>query len=380
MDTMELSIPSLLGTESIIADEVRNLGYETTKVEDGRVSFTGDFEAICLCNINLRCAERLLIKMGEFKADTFTMLFDNIKCIEWEKFIGKDSAFPVKGYSLKSTLKSVPACQSIIKKAIVTRLGEKYKISHFEETGAVFPIQFAIMKDKVSVYIDTSGDSLYKRGYRQKGVTAPMRETLAFALIHISRWQGDRPFSDPFCGSGTLPIEAAMYAKNIAPGLKRHFISETWTDIIKKSMWKDARDEARENIIIDKKPIIYASDISPQAIKTAAQNARCAGVYDDIEFRVCDMADANIFNEKGVIICNPPYGERLMDEESVKSLYKNMGKKFSEYENAKKYILTSFDEFEKYYGRKADKKRKLYNGMLKCNVYQYYRTGNVKKG
>lgn len=368
-----LVIPTLLGTEAIVANEVRNLGYETSEVVDGRVTFEGDAEAICVSNINLRCAERVMVKMAEFRATSFDMLFEGVKTIEWEEYLCKDSAFPVKGHSLKSVLHSVPDCQSIVKKAVATRLADKYGVSWLEETGTLYPIQFAIMKDVVSIYIDTTGENLYKRGYREKGVVAPMRETLAYAMIDISRWQGDRPFMDPFCGSGTLPIEAAMLAKNIAPGIKRHFVAEKWHGQIDKGMWDDAREEARENIIRDAEPIIFASDISEEAVKTAIINSKNAGVYDNIRFSVCDMKNVVPFEEKGVIICNPPYGERLMDEKSVQKLYKDMGIKFAEFKNAKKYILTSYDDFEKYYGKKADKKRKLYNGMLKCNVYQYFR-------
>lgn len=368
-----LSIPTLLGTESSVANEVRDLGYETTEVTDGRVTFLGDYEAVCLANINLRCAERVMIKMAEFKAVTFEELFEGVKNIEWEEYIGRDCAFPVSGYSLKSVLHSVPACQSIVKKAIVTRLSGKYGVSEFEETGALYKIRFSIMKDSVSLYIDTSGDSLYKRGYRKEGVVAPMRETLACAMINISRWQGDRPFADPFCGSGTLPIEAAMLACNIAPGIKRRFAAEKWKNTIPTRLWKDAREEAKENINRDAKPVIFASDILPEAVANAEANAKNAGVFENIRFFTCDMKDAVPFEEKGVIVTNPPYGERLMDKDSVKKLYSDMGRKFAEYKNAKKYILTSFEEFEKYYGKKADKKRKLYNGMLKCNVYQYFR-------
>ncbi len=371
---MELCIPTLLGTEAIVANEVRNLGYETTEVVDGRVTFLGDAQAICLANINLRCAERVMVKMAQFKATTFEMLFENVKAIEWEEFIGKDCAFPVKGHSLKSALYSVPDCQSIVKKAVVSRLSEKYGIEWFEETGPLYPIQFAIMKDIVTVYIDTTGENLYKRGYRQKGVVAPMRETLAYAMIDISRWQGDRPFADPFCGSGTLPIEAAMFALNIAPGMKRSFVAEKWRGQVDKKLWTEAREEARDNIIKDAKPVIFASDISANCIETAKLNAQAAGVLDYIDFKVCDMKDANLFNDKGVIICNPPYGERLMEEKSVQKLYRDMGIKFSQFPNAKKYILTSYEKFEDFYGKKADKKRKLYNGMLKCNIYQYFKT------
>ena len=375
---LQLCIPTLLGTESIVANEVRNLGYETTEVVDGRVTFEGDAEAICIANINLRCAERVMIKMAEFKATSFEMLFENVKAIEWEEYIGKDCAFPVKGHSLKSALHSVPDCQSIIKKAVVSRLSEKYGIEWFEETGPLYPIQFAIMKDIVTIYIDTTGENLYKRGYRQKGVVAPMRETLAYAMIDISRWQGDRPFADPFCGSGTLPIEAAMFALNIAPGMKRNFVAENWKGQIGKKLWADAREESQDNIIRDAKPVIFASDISANCIETAKLNAQAAGVLEYIDFKVCDMKDAALFDDKGVIICNPPYGERLMEEKTVQKLYHDMGVKFEQFPNAKKYILTSYENFEKFYGKKADKKRKLYNGMLKCNIYQYFK--NNSKG
>ncbi len=368
-----LVIPTLLGTESIVANEVRNLGYETTEVIDGRVTFKGDYSAICRANINLRTAGRVMVKMAEFKATTFEMLFQGIKKIEWENFIGKDDEFPVTGHSLKSTLHSVPNCQSIIKKAVVTRLSEKYGIKWFEETGRLYPIRFTIMKDVVSVFIDTTGDNLCKRGYRQKSVDATLRETIACTMIDISRWQGDRMFCDPFCGSGTIAIESAMIAKNIAPGLNRKFVAEKWLNQMPYKLWNDAKTEAKDKIDNTVKPEIYASDISTEAIRIAKINAQSAGVLEDIHFSVCDIANLEPSAEKGVIVCNPPYGERLMNENSVRELYKTMGKKFAQFENAKKYILTSYDEFEKYYGKKADKKRKIYNGMIKCDIYQYFR-------
>jgi len=372
MERIKLTIPTLLGTEPIVAGEVKKIGYETTEITDGRVTFEGDLEAICVANINLRCAERIMIKMAEFKATTFEMLFEGVKKIPWESYMEKDAAFPVKGYSLKSELYSVPDSQAIVKKAIVSRLSAKYGIEWFEETGPVYPVQFAIMKDIVTIYIDTSGENLYKRGYREKSVIAPMRETLAYAMIDMSFWRGDRPFIDPFCGSGTLPIEAALYATNTAPGIKRRFIAETWRNKIPREMWKDIREEARENRKPDVKTRIYASDIDPEAIAIAKKNAENAGVADKIHFSVCDVANIRPFHEKGVIICNPPYGERLLDARMCEKLYRTMGRKFAEFREAKKYILTSHEQFEKFYGRPADKKRKLYNGMLKCYVYQYF--------
>ncbi|MGM9552419.1 MAG: class I SAM-dependent RNA methyltransferase [Clostridia bacterium] len=370
MKRMTLTVPCPLGTESITAHGIRQLGYDS-EVKDGSVSFEGDEEAIALSNVNLRSGERVLIKMGEFKALTFTELFDNVKNIPWEDFIGRNDTFPVKGYSLKSKLFSVPDCQSIIKKAVVQRLSEKYNISWFEETGPVYRIQFSIMKDIVTVFIDTTGAPLYKRGYRAEGVLAPLRETLAFSMIDISRWRGDRPFIDPFCGSGTIPIEAAMYALNIAPGKNRHFECEKW-DMFKNNIFKDAREEAIDNEKRDEKVEIYGSDIDSDAIGLSIANAKKAGVGDKIRFFRSDVKDVKAFSGKGIVMCNPPYGERLMDKKSVERLYHVMGRKFTEFENASKLILTSFENFEKFYGMDADKKRKLYNGMLKCNLYMYF--------
>ena len=292
--------------------------------------------------------------------------------LPWEEFIGVRDQFPVTGSSLRSQLHSVPACQSIIKKAVVRRLSRAYGLEHFEESGSRLTIRFNILKDRCDIYLDTSGVPLYKRGYRLEGVEAPMRETLAFAMVDISRWRGDRPFLDPFCGSGTIPIEAALYALNIAPGLKRRFAAESW-GCMDKALWANAREEAVENQNLAAETHIFASDIEPEAVETAKANARRAGVADRIKFTVCDMAKAEEFREKGIVMCNPPYGERLMDKKSCETLYRNMGRKFCRYTEAAKLILTSHEEFEKFYGRPADKRRKLYNGMLKCCLYQYFR-------
>lgn len=369
-----LTVPCPLGTESITAHQIRRLGYETTEVLDGRVSFEGDYEAVALANINLRSGERVLIKLGQFKALSFEELFENVRDLPWENFIGKDSAFPVKGYSLKSKLYSVPDCQSIIKKAIVSRLGEKYNVKWFDETKDLFRVRFAIMKDTVTVYIDTTGAPLYKRGYRAEGVLAPLRETLAFSMIDISRWRGEKIFCDPFCGSGTVPIEAALYALNIAPGINRRFECEAWRFMDKKT-FSDAREEARDAEKRDRAVRIYASDIDPDAVTLARSNAKKAGVEGAIRFFVSDVVKVKPFTEKGVIICNPPYGERLMDKESVECLYGKMGRKFAEFKDASKLILASHENFEAFYGQRADKKRKLYNGMLKCNLYMYFPKG-----
>ncbi len=368
----EITVPTFFGTESTLAYEVRDLGYETTQVSDGRVSLEGDWEAVALLNVNLRCGERVLIKLASFSAVVFEELFQGVYNLPWEEFIGEYDEFPVTGSSLKSQLHSVPACQSIIKKAVVNRLSQRYGHQHFEETGSRHMIRFTILKDQCTVYLDTSGVPLYKRGYRLKGVEAPMRETLAFFMVDVSRWRGDRPFLDPFCGSGTIPIEAAMYALNIAPGLKRRFAAEGW-DCMEKELWVSARDEAREKIDLSAETQIFGSDIDPRAVETAISNAKRAGVDRYIRFSVCDMAKAAEFKEKGIVMCNPPYGERLMDKKSCEALYTAMGRKFRRYNEAAKLILTSHEEFEKFYGRQADKRRKLYNGMLKCYLYQYFK-------
>lgn len=372
VNRLQLCVPTFFGTEAIVAHEIRSLGYETSEVTDGKVTFEGDFEAVALANVNLRCGERVLIKMAQFTAQTFDELFEGVRAIEWENFIQKDCAFPVKGNSLKSVLSSVPACTSIVKGAIVKRLSQKYSIEHFEETGPMMRVQFSLMRDVATIYLDTTGEPLYKRGYREKGVAAPLRETLAFSMVDITRWRGDRPFCDPFCGSGTIPIEAALYAKKIAPGLGRSFVSETWR-VIGKELYTDIREEAVSNIDNSIETRISASDIDPQAVALARLNAKKAGVDKFISFSVCDAAKAPLFEEKGVIVCNPPYGERLMDNASCEALYRKIGRHFSNFPNAGKYILTSHEGFEEHYGRSADKKRKLYNGMLKCYLYQYFK-------
>ena len=367
-----LTVPTFFGTEATLQYEIRSLGYEPCEVTDGRVSFEGDFEAVALSNVFLRSGQRVLIKMAQFRATTFQELFEGVYTINWGDFIQADCAFPVKGSSLKSTLSSVPASTSIVKAAIVKRLGLKYGIEHFEETGPMMRVQFSIFNDVATIYLDTTGEPLYKRGYRKEGVIAPLRETLAFSMVDLTRWRGDRPFLDPFCGSGTIPIEAALYAKKIAPGIGRSFVSEKWR-IMGQGLYDDAREEAKSLIDKDFETKIFASDIDEKAVILAKENAKKAGVDKYIHFSVSDATKVDIFTEKGVIVCNPPYGERLMDRTSCEALYRRMGNHFSNYPNAGKYILTSHEGFEKCYGREADKKRKLYNGMLKCYLYQYFK-------
>jgi len=374
MNRYLLTVPTMFGLEALVADEIRSLGYETTAVEDGKVTFEGDEEAICVANINIRTGERVLVKLAEFRAESFEDLFQGVKKIDWNKWIGANDAFPVKGYALKSKLHSVPDCQAIVKKAVVEKLKQTYAVTRFEETGPKYQIQFSIMKDIAIIYLDTSGDPLYKRGYRTKSNDAPLRETLGAAIVRLSRWRGDsRPLFDPMCGSGTLAIEAAMLAVNIAPGTNRKFAAEQWRQI-DKSLWSDIRQEARENIDKEIKPIIYASDVDPKCIEIAKENAKRAGVEQYIQFECKDMNDLSPYTEKATILCNPPYGERLMEKKEAEKLYRQMGKKFAQFNQSAKYIITSHQGFENFYGTNADKKRKIYNGMIKCNLYQYFKT------
>jgi len=372
LNNIELTVPVVFGLEAITANEIRGLGYETSLVEDGRVSFKCDLQGICRANINLRTGERVLLKIGEFRAVTFDELFEGTKALAWEQWISKDGQFPVKGHSIKSALFSIPDCQSIIKRAIVERLKTVYKTDWFEETGAKYQVQFAIRKDVVVMYIDTSGESLHKRGYRESGAIAPLRETLAAAMVNLSRWRGDRPFLDPMCGSGTIAIEAAMVAAGIAPGSRRHFSCEKWQQM-PAELFKQERLCAKDGEKKQISTVIMASDISSASVEMAMENAKNARVAEFIEFKCSPMENLTPFTEKGAIICNPPYGERLLDVKTCERLYSLMGRKFAQYENAGKYIITSYEKFEALFGKNADKKRKIYNGMIKCNLYQYYK-------
>jgi Predicted N6-adenine-specific DNA methylase len=339
--------------------------------ENGRVYFEGDERSIAKANISLRCAERVLIEVGCFEARTFDELFEKTKALPWENYIPKDGAFPVKGYCLNSTLMSVPDCQKIIKKAVVEKLKEKYRIEWFQETGALYQLQFSVMKDKVSVCIDTSGAGLHKRGYRPAHNAAPLKETMAAAMIILSRYRGRDDFCDPFCGSGTIPIEAALIAKNIAPGINRTFSSSSWNSI-PEGIWKDVREEARSKEYSGNYNIV-GSDIDPDAIKIAKENAKRAGVDDIIRFEVADAMDFSRKTQQGIIVTNPPYGERIMEKAEAERLYQGFGKAYSASENWKLYLLSSHTEFERTFGRQADKKRKLYNGMIKCDLFMYFK-------
>ena len=369
---MELIITTLFGLEALVSKEIKKLGYEVTEVADGRVTFLGDEAAIARCNLWVRCGERLLIKMGETKVTTFDELFDFTKSLPWEDWIEKEDAFPVKGYSLKSTLFSVPGCQSIIKKAVVSALEETYGQKWFPESGTLYQIEFSLIKDKLTLMIDTTGQPLHKRGYRKNSNQAPLKETIAAAIVTLSRFRYDGVFADPFCGSGTLPIEAGMIAKNIAPGLYRDFSAMAFPQISKK-IWTDAKTEAKDLIRKDSRLTILASDIDPQAIRLTTHNARLAKVDDLMKIQEKAVAEFQPSESEGTICCNPPYGERLLDEKACRLLYKEMGQVFRKNASDWSYfVLTPEEKFEDYFGKFCDKKRKLYNGMIKCNLFQYY--------
>lgn len=372
MRRMELIAPCHFGLEAVLKREIIDLGYEISEVEDGRVTFIGDEEAICRANVFLRTAERILIKVGSFKATSFEELFEATKSLRWEEYIPRNGKFWVaKAASIKSKLFSPSDIQSIMKKAMVERLRRIYGIEWFQEDGPAYPIRVFLMKDIVTIGIDTSGVSLHKRGYRQMTVKAPITETLASALIMLTPWHKDRILVDPFCGSGTFPIEAALMAANIAPGMNRSFTAEEWVNLIPKKAWYDAMDEA--NDVIDRKVQvdIQGYDLNPEAVKAARQNAKDAGVDHLIHFQERAVKDLSHPKKYGFIITNPPYGERLEDKKDLPQLYREFGESFKKLDSWSAYMITSYEDAERYFGRKADKNRKIYNGMLKTYFYQF---------
>ncbi len=364
---MKFAATCLFGLEKFVGETVDTLGYKRLETIEGRVYFEGDESAVARCNINFRCAEKLFIILDEFEAKSFDALFEGVKKIAWEKYIRRNDAFIVKGHTIKSTLHSIPDCQRIVKKAIVDRLLTRYDA--LPETDTKIQIEFFILRDKAAIMIDTSGQGLYKRGYRTATNDAPIRETLAAALALISRPRHDVLFWDPLCGSGTIAIEAAMILKNIAPGKNRHFDAENF-HFLPSHIWEEARREATQNES-DEPFEVWGSDIDPEVIKIAKENAHRAGVK--VNFFLQDVADIETHGKRGTVVCNPPYGERLMDIREAEKLYRIMGKAFKRLENWQMYIITSNEYFEKHFGRVADRKRKLYNGMLKCNYYMYYK-------
>ncbi|MDD6160822.1 MAG: class I SAM-dependent RNA methyltransferase [Oscillospiraceae bacterium] len=367
---LQFVIPALMGVESMVAYELKKLGLADVRAENGRVLCRGPMADIPRININLRTGARLLISLGVFRATSFEELFQGALALPWEDFIPREGQFPVKGYTISSQLHSVPACQSILKKAVAKRLGSVYGLETLPETGAVYQIQFSVMKDEVTLMLDTSGDSLYKRGYRAQGVLAPLRETLAAALVSLSRYKGKDPFCDPFCGSGTIPIEAALIAKNRAPGLNRSFAAQKWS-WLPSGLWLDAADEAMDKEFHGNYEI-WGGDIDPAAVELARHNARLAEVDDIVRFEVSDATKFHWGGLRGRIVTNPPYGERLMEKAEAEELYRAFGRAWRKFPDTwQLYLLSSHTEFERTFGAPADKKRKLYNGMLKCDVFMY---------
>lgn len=369
---MKFSVPCLLGLEGLIADELRRMDAQNVAAQNGRVDFEGDEAVLARANICSRYAERILIRMGSFCAETFEELFQGVKKIPWEMFIGEKDAFPVKGYSLDSKLFSVSDCQAIIKKAVVERLKAKYNLNWFEETGTVYQIQFSIMKDTVTLFIDSTGAGLHKRGYRPVANAAPIKETLAAAMAELARVRHYHTLYDPMCGSGTILIEGAMKALNIAPGIHRTFACEKFP-MINESVWRQERARAGDKVIRDADFKAYGSDIDFNALQIAQENARRAGVAMKIDFSKRDIKDFVRKSEKGTVICNPPYGERMLDIKNAEDIYRTMGKIFTPEHGWAYYIITPDEEFETVFGRKADKRRKLYNGMIKCQLYMYFK-------
>ena len=372
----KLCVPCLLGLEGPIAEELRRMDMEEVSAENGRVYFSGGEGAIARANINLRIGERVLIELDRFEALSFEQLFQGTRALPWESLIPADGAFPVKGYSLNSRLFSISDCQKIIKKAIVERLKSVYGIEWFPESGGLYQVQFSIMKDRVSLCIDTSGDGLHKRGYRPAHNAAPLKETMAAAMVTLSRYRGRDDFCDPFCGSGTIPIEAALIAKNRAPGLYRRFAAMSWKNLDAK-LWEQERERAK-SLEYNGNYNIVGADIDGHALELARENARRAGVAELIRFEKADARSFDRQTERGVIVTNPPYGQRIMEQKEAEELYRDFGKAYAASQNWQLYLLSSHTEFERCFGRQADKKRKLYNGMIKCDLFMYLNRGDKR--
>ena len=372
MNKINLVAPCLFGIESVAADEFRRMGFEDIKTENGRVLLSGDSNMLARANICSRFAERILINVGEFQALTFTDLFEGVKALPWENYIGRDDAFPVNGWSINSKLFSIPDCQSIIKKAIVERLKLKYHINYFAETGPEYKIRFSIMKDSVTMMIDTSGDGLHKRGYRRNSNDAPLKETLAASMCDLARIYPDTTLFDPFCGSGTILIESALMAKNIAPGLRRFFAAERF-GFLDYKIWQEERTRAQDLI----RPTVDFSaqgfDIDKNAVELTLANAKKAGVEKYVKASIADVRDFTPPSDRCLTITNPPYGERLLDVKAAEELYTVMGQRFVQGDGQKYFIISPHDMFEDFYGKKADKRRKLYNGMIKCQLFMYFK-------
>ena len=369
---MNIAVPCHFGLEAVLKREITDLGYDIISSEDGRVTFAGDMRAAAEANVCLRTAERVMVECARFTAVTFDELFEAVKAVPWENYIPKDGRFWVKkASSVRSALYSPSDIQSIVKKAIADRLGAVYGVCWLPETGAAYPLRVSIRKDTVSVCLDTSGDSLHKRGYRREQVMAPISETLAAALILLTPWRAGRILADPCCGSGTIPIEAALIASRIAPGMTRHFEMEHWDNLGGASFVKDAQEEARDQVRMDHGSDLQGYDIDPYAVRCAKENAKMAGVEGQIHFQERALADFSHSKKYGFLISNPPYGERLQNERELPELYRTFGKIYEKLDDWSMYLISSYEDTEKYIGKKADKNRKIYNGMIKTRYYQY---------
>lgn len=371
MDKFTIIVTCSFGIESVTASELKRMGYENLQVENGKVMFKGGFEDVARCNVLLRTGDRVLIELANFKAVDFGQLFDRTCQVKWEDFIQPDGKMHVIGKSVKSRLHSVPDCQSIVKKAVIEAMKRRYKNRTFEENGPVYKIQVAILKDIVSLTVDTSGDGLHKRGYRVEAGMAPLKETLAAAMVLLSRWRPHRIFADPCCGSGTIAIEAALIGKNMAPGINRHFASEEW-NCFDPAIWKQIREEARAGVWEHEELKILASDQDYHVLKVARQNAENAGVADFISFQKAELCDFRNRKKYGCIVTNPPYGERTGDLERVEALYEDMGEVYRSLDEWSFFCITSHPDFQTFFRKRATKNRKLYNGALKCYFYQYF--------
>ncbi len=372
MEQLQFCAPCLFGVEGILADELRRMGAEEVTPQNGRVLFSGDEHILARANINSRYAERIQLLLGTFRATSFEELFQGVRALPWERFVAMRDAFPVKGWSLNSALHSIPDCQSIIKKAIVERLKSAYGIGWFEETGATVQVQFTILKDEVSLLIDTSGVGLHKRGYRRNSGGAPMKETLAAAIVDVTRARLAEQVLDPCCGSGTLLIEAALAARRVAPGARRRFAAMEW-GWMPETVWKEEREQAAAQMLLDKQFTALGSDIDEEAVRLTLENAAKAGVGVQVRATQRDLRDFRPEGDSGVVLCNPPYGERLLDVQAARALYRTMGQVFVPKKGWSYAVISPDETFETAFGRKADKRRKLYNGMLKCQLYIYYR-------
>ncbi|TVY06672.1 THUMP domain-containing class I SAM-dependent RNA methyltransferase [Paenibacillus cremeus] len=373
---IELIATTPMGLEAVVAREVRELGYEHVTVENGRVTFTGDALAICRANLWLRSADRVLIKMAQFKATTFDDLFEGVKALPWADWIPEDAEFPVEGRSHKSQLSSVPACQGIVKKAVVEKLKLAYGTEWFRETGGRFVIEVALLNDIATITLDTTGPGLHKRGYRKLVTEAPLKETMAAALVQLSRWQPERPLYDPFCGSGTILIEAAMIGWNLAPGLRRRFNAEAWP-LVPEALWEQAREEAYDLVRDDVPLQIAGSDIDPDAIDVALAAAKAAGLANEVSLQVLPVGKARPLGDYGCIITNPPYGERLGEAKEVERALRQLGEVYLHLPTWSSFILSPSKQVEHYMSRPADKRRKLFNGRIECALYQYFAPGGL---